>query len=217
MMIPPYNLRYFRVAVKYGGAAKIDIHDIAGILQTLGYSLLQPLPPRIFKASFGGSGPLAVKGNITVDVNTEKCVVGVSSPDPSICLVEFERIDAKLKERFEILRVVDFYELLVELEVELTNKLPLQCMQELIGENKVLEILSKALNEKLKPFGFRAIKADALPNEPEWIEIELVPNIQRVTSALLISIVYRSREFEKVRGAADKLNPLIEGLKDLDK
>lgn len=77
-----YSIRYFRIVASFLGIARMDLHEVAEILRILGCTIISPLPPKGFKVSIDDSGPVASKGNIVVDVNSDRMVIGVSAPEP---------------------------------------------------------------------------------------------------------------------------------------
>jgi len=89
-----YSVRFFRIAARFLGVARIDLHEVAEVLRGLGYTITAPLPPKGFKVSIGGSGPIASKGNVVVDVNSDRMVIGVSSPEPEGCGLVIDRDEA---------------------------------------------------------------------------------------------------------------------------
>ena len=192
-----YRVKYFRVAVRYLGATKIDVHEVVELLKQFGYTLITRLPPRSFKAKFGGRGPLAAKGDLVIDVDTDRLILGVSSPKPEECVNEFVVLEEAVRSSFEALKEAYFYELLAELEVR-SPVTPFEFMKKLSDGNVVAERLSKALGEPLFTFGYRLVKEGTSPEESEWVDIEVMPSLDRPRSSIYLSMIYRSRNREKV-------------------
>ncbi|MHA1595071.1 MAG: hypothetical protein ACTSXX_10075 [Candidatus Baldrarchaeia archaeon] len=212
-----FTIRYFRIAVKFIGAAKIDLHELTGVLRNLGYTITTQLPPRGFKVSVGGSGPIAAKGNVIVDVNTDRLIVGVSSPEPEECIDEFVTVEEAIRSSFDTLKEINFYELLAEVEIKSNNIKPIEFMQKISKENIVAEKISDALKEPLFVLGYRLAKKDTSPEESEWIDIEIMPYLIRPHSSLYVSMVYRSRNREKILEKSKKLKTIVDAINDLMK
>lgn len=204
-----YAIKFFRIAARFLGVGRIDLYEIAEILRNLGYTITVRLPPKGFKVSIGGSGPVAVKGNIIIDINSDKMIIGVSSPDPESCINEFITIEKAVASSIEILKEAYFYELLAEIEVK-TDMDPMNLLRKISPNNIVVQELSRALGEPLYVFGYRLTREGASPEEREWIDVEIVPNLgKRPHSSLYIAFVYRSKELEKVIEIGKKLESLI--------
>lgn len=209
-----YSIRSFRIAARFLGIARIDLHEVAEILRGLGYTITAPLPPRGFKVSIGGSGPIALKGNVVVDVNSDSMIIGVSAPEPEECISEFIAIEKAITSRIEALKEVYFYELLAEIEVRSDVK-PMELMKRVSNRNALVEELSKVLEEPLFVFGYRLAREGTSPEENEWVDIEVIPSSARPRSSLYIAIVYRSREREKILKKGRSIKNLINAVRKL--
>jgi len=126
-----YKVKFFRIAVRFLGATRIDLYELVDLFRGLGYTITARLPPKSFKVSVGGSGPVAIKGNVTIDVNTDRLIVGVSSPEPEECINEFVIMEKAVTSRFNSLKKPYFYELLTELEIESSGIEPMKFLQRL--------------------------------------------------------------------------------------
>lgn len=209
-----YSIKYFRIAARSLSIARMDLHEVAEVLRGLGYTITAPLPPKGFKVSIGGSGPIASKGNVVVDVNSDRMVIGVLAPEPEECISEFVIIEKAITSRIEALKEVYFYELLAEIEVKSDVK-PVEFMKKVSSSNIIMEELSKALGEPLFVFGYRLAREGTSPEESEWVDIEVIPSLARPHSSLYIAIVYRSREREKVLEKGRNIRNLANALRKL--
>ena len=212
-----YKVKFFRIAVRFLGATRIDLYELVDLFRGLGYTIIAQLPPKGFKVSVGGSGPVAIKGNVTIDVNTDRLIVGVSSPKPEECINEFAIMEKAVTSRFNSLKKPYFYELLTELEIESNGVEPMKFLQRLSRENVIVKKLSSALGEPLFIFGYRLAKENSSPEDTEWVDIEIIPYLIRPHSSIYVSIVYRSSERERVLEKGKKLNAIIDAISDLMK
>jgi len=210
-----YKVRFFRIAARFLGATRIDLYELVDLFKGLGYTITARLLPKGFKVSVGGSGPVAIKGNIVIDVNTDKLIIGVSSPEPEECINEFMMVERAITSRFDSLKKPYFYELLTELEIESNGIEPMKFLQKLSGENIIVKKLSNALEEPLFIFGYRLARENSSPEDTEWVDIEITPYLIRPHSSIYVSIVYRSSEKEKVLEKGKKLKTIINVISDL--
>ncbi|RLF08450.1 MAG: hypothetical protein DRJ69_06255 [Thermoprotei archaeon] len=209
-----YSIKYFRIAARFLGVARMDLHEIAEILRSLGYTTIAPLPPKGFKVSMSGSGSIASKGNVNVDVNSDRMVIGVSSPELEGCISEFVMVEKAITSRIEALKDVYFYELLAEVEVK-SDVEPMEFMKNISSRNAIVEELSRALGEPLFVFGYRLAREGSSPEESEWVDVEVLPSLARPHSSLYIAIVYRSREREKVLEKGRNIRNLVNAVRKL--
>ncbi len=209
-----YSIKFFRIAARFLGVVRIDLHEVARILRSLGYTITSPLPPRGFKLSISGSGPIASKGNVVVDINSDKMVIGVSSPELNECIKEFILIEKAITSNIEALREVYFYELLAEIEIK-SDVEPLEFLKRVSSRNIIVEELSKAFGEPLFIFGYRLTREGASPEESEWVDIEVLPSLIRPHSSIYVAIVYRSKDREKVLEKGRNIEDLMHIIRKL--
>jgi len=210
-----FAVKFFRIAVRFLGATRIDLYELIGLLRSLGYAITVQLPPRGFKTSVGGSGPVATKGDVVVDVNSDRLIVGVASPEPEECINEFIMVERAITSSFDTLKEVHFYELLAELEIKSGDVEPMEFLQRISKGSIITEKISSALGERLFIFGYRLAKEGTSPEDREWIDIEIIPFLIRPHSSLHVSVVYRSRDKEKVLEIGKRLRALVDAISDL--
>jgi len=211
-----YTVKFFRIAVKFLGATRIDLYELADVFRRLGYTMIARLPFRSFKKIIGGSGPIAIKENIIVDVNSERLIVGVSSIKFRECIDEFIMLEKAIISNFDTLREVHFYELLAEVEVKSKNVNPIKFLQRISKNNIVAKKFSNFLDEPLFIFGYKLARENTSPENYEWIDIEITPYLTtRPRSSIHISMVYRSKNREKVLSKGRNLEALVNALDEL--
>ena len=212
-----YKVKFFRIAVRYLSVAKIDLYELIDLFRSLGYTITAQLPPKGFRLSVSGSGPVAVKGNITIDVNTDKLIIGVSSPEPEECINEFVMIEKAVISSFDSLRKAHFYELLMELEIKSNGINPMEFLQRVSKGNIIADKVSSALKEQLFVFSYRLAKVGTSPEDSEWIDFEIMPYLIRPRSSIYVSVVYRSRNREKVLEKSRSLTVIVNAINELMK
>ena len=209
------TIRFFRIAVRFSGIARLDLYEVVHLLRGLGYNISAQLPPRSFKSMAGGSGPIAFKGDLFVDVNTDTLTLGLSSSDPEKCINEFIALEKEFAKTFEVLKDPQFYEVLVELEIK-TEKIDLlSFLQKIAGKNPLVESISNALGEEMSIFGYRLSRKGSSLGDLEWIDVEIRPHPMRPKSSLYVSMVYRSHSRENAVRASRSIKAIVEAISDL--
>lgn len=206
----------FRLAGKYNFIVyPIDQAVLRKVLSSQNYQLtIQDT------AILSINGIIGKKDGITVDVQTEGQVVGVSTTNPTTVLSTFEELEGALSE--EIGERLDskarFYEAIIQFQVK-TSKNPMHVMAQLEKNYPYCEQISKIIGEKVAPLSIRFSPANRSIESEDWFDFRIEPMPNKATSSYLILLIFRSGERQKVieeiknsrKIASDSLN-LIEGV-----
>jgi hypothetical protein len=149
---------------------------------------------------FSFTGPIARKGDVILDVNDERGILGVASPLPASAIQGFNEvlqlIKANLKVDPEIM--AGFYELIGQCEVE--SKInPITKFGQISEKIKIMEEFSKVIGKDASLFSLRLVPKGEIPNQAEWFDITIEPHLVHPTSIYNISVVYRSLDKSKVQ------------------
>ena len=66
------------------------------ILGEPGYEAAGRFPQPLFRRTAGGTGPIALKQGVTVDVDTNRHILGISSLDTEKLISEFKTVEKAL-------------------------------------------------------------------------------------------------------------------------
>ena len=209
------QLKFFRISCRYSNVIRQDLYELVEVLGKMGYEFLTKLPMRRFKFGVGGSGPIARKGDVIVDVNTDAHIIGVSSLDVESVVREFASVeDAVRSELMLDLRPL-FYEVLVEAEV-VSGSNPLEVISKVGDKFGLIGRLTEMSGMRLGLFGVRLCESGRDPDGVEWLDVEVNPFVSRAGKAYYVSIVYRRPAREDVLTFARKvltfINSLISGI-----
>lgn len=192
------RIKFFRIAIRFLGITRLNLYEIVEMLSELGYTITTRIPPRGFKVRAGGSGPIAQKNGIIVDIDTDRLILGVSALEPEMVLKEISTLEEMFIDKFESLKEIYFYEILAEIEIETPQVDVLDFMSKTCGENTFISEISNVLDEKLCLFGYRLRSENTSPESTEWTDVEIIPNIAKPHKSLHIAIVYRTREKSRI-------------------
>jgi len=184
---------------------------LVAVLGKMGYEPLIRLPPRGFKLGASGSGPIARKGDVIVDVNTAAHVIGVSSLDIESALKEFTGIEGAMRDELMLDLRPLFYEVLVEAEV-VSGSNPLEVMSKVGNKFDLINKLIEKSGVKLDLFGVRLCESGRDPDGVEWLDVEVNPFVSRAGKAYYVSIVYRRPNREDVLRFAKNVPTFINSL-----
>lgn len=165
----------------------------------MGYAIvpqvLQALPgPGMVEIAYmSGSGPIAKKGNLIIDVNSDKGVIGVGGPSIPDAELAFNEIEKAVCDNFNVNPSVDvrFYEVLARLDYEEEGNNVLKNMKK-IGNKALLTRLGDIIGKEPILYGIRLVPEGMVPNQEEWFDIIVQPHIYKPNRVYQISITYRS-------------------------
>jgi len=191
------RLKYFRIAGRYLNLFLFDPLDFLNALSKKGYMPLAKLSSKPFKGKIGVAGPIAKKSSIIVDINTEKGIIGLLSPDISMVLEEFNEIEKVIEEDLMINLRPYFYEVLVEIEI-FSEDDPLRIFKNISRNIELIRKISDILNHDSQVFGIRICSANSVPDSPNWFDIEIIPAIEKPSKAYHVYIVFRNTDKNKI-------------------
>jgi len=177
----------------------IDGRTLAEALERAGFTVpkILPAPPR---ARIGFSGEMGRKGDLVLDGNSETQVLGVTAKSYESAMNGF----AELKEAVSTCSGVDldqegrFYEIIVEFEIN-SAKSPLGSVEQVFRENQLLKNAGSILGEDVSLFTVRLVSKGKVPNQEEWLDVTLEPDILMPTKKYLVSVIFRSKDKSKVQ------------------
>lgn len=194
----------------------IDVRLFLNILPEEGYILEED----VFKIRrrFGGqitiSGDIARKGDFRLAINSEKGFIGVDGPEPLSVVEEISTLTKVLEDRLQIdlESTASFYEFLADGSLK-TTKPPLETFLQASEAFLPMAKISKAFGENVSFYGLRLASAGQEPNQPDFLDIRIEPNIVHTRNFYSFSATYRMSEFDKVaefaKGFSSKLTDII--------
>ncbi|RLF01797.1 MAG: hypothetical protein DRK00_10855, partial [Thermoprotei archaeon] len=100
-----------------------------------------------------------------------------------------------------------FYELLAEAEVRV-EEADFYRLISRAGEPPPVAAISEILGVDACLLGLRVGMREARPEDEEWLDVEVLPSFSRPDDVLYISIVYRSRDRDRVLRAVERVEKL---------
>lgn len=196
-----FNILRFRISLRLNDILfPIDIRELTKALAEAGYIISQPQLPGVgarVRVTFGGE--LARKENVLIDGESERGVLGVVSKSPEDAFAAFNELISILSENFEI--NVDkrsrFFEILAEIKCA-PKKAPVESLGNTFGANQTLKNIGNILGQNVSLFGFRIVPEGKVPNQEEWMDITIEPDILRPSSVMNISVIFRSKRRDVV-------------------
>lgn len=198
----------FRLSIRMTSVLPpIDTVEFIELLIRNGYTHTAPPPPSRHQRGvrFTFTGPIAQKGDIVIDVNDDRGVIGVSSPSPTSTVQGFNEVLrlAKTNLKVDPESMAAFYEFIGQCEVE-TRLNPLETIGQISEKVKAIEEFSKVIGEDTSLFSLRLAPKGEIPNQTEWFDITIEPHLIHTTSIYTISVVYRSKDKSKVQKFVDE-------------
>jgi len=188
-----------------------DVTRFVQVLPESGYvvrdELVGPVP---FGARVRVTGSVAHKGEIVLAINMDRNSVGIDAIDVDTLVSEMDALEDLLLDRlgFDSQKSAFFYELLAEAEVS-TDRSPAEVLGSKFIQQGIFRSLSTAIGEPTTNFGFRLVPTNANPNQPEWHDIRIQPDVARATTHYYLATVFRSAERSKVMDFASRLTGIL--------
>jgi hypothetical protein len=181
-------------------------------LGEMGYAFPEPpQPPLGARVDLGGV--LGRKGGVSVNLDVDKMIVGVNASDPESLVGEFEGVEGLIEQKLDIKSqdIAKFYEVLAGAVVDSGNP-PLEAFARASSEMPVLGRLSPILGSPLAPFGIRVSAPGQEPNQVDWFEVNICPDIQSGSRAYSVEVVFRRGARGDVVTFARSISEKIESL-----
>jgi hypothetical protein len=190
----------------------IDYADLMDSLVKRGYKpqQAQPSPTPFGIIRIEPVGPIARKDNNAIIFDPDRQVVGVSGGSVKEVIQTFNDLEQIISEglQIDISSFVRFYETLAEYQL-FTDRNPRQVLESIPGLNDLSSKISSVIGVDVSTFGFRMGSKGMDPNQEEWMDIRVEPVVTKADKAYYLSVVYRSRDKEKVKGFLSSLEDIL--------
>jgi len=201
-----FSIRMSYVLPPFDTAELIDVLAKAGYIR-----MAPPTPPgRSQGVRFSFTGLIARKGEVIIDVNDERGVLGAASSSPALTIDGFNEVLQLIKNNLKAdpESTASFFELIGHLEVE-TQVNPLEKIGQISEKVKLFEEFSKTIGEDVSIYSLRLTPKGQIPDQTEWFDITVEPSLMHTKSAYSISVVYRSKDKTKVQKFIQEFVPTI--------
>jgi len=186
----------------------VDAREFADALSKNGYSIPPGIPYAGAKARIKFAGPIAQKPEIVVDGNSDRGIIGVTAKSYESAIAAFNELRLILKDELNIDldKRSRFFELIAEFKCYSDND-PLKSINKKFERNRTLRDMNEILEHNVSLFGLRLTSQGVVPNQEEWLDISIEPDIINPNSIYSISIIFRSSQRVVVEEFGKKLIP----------
>jgi len=217
------NIREARVelSVRYSGVLfPFRIESLAETLPHLGFVVGGEIQSR-FPARLIVSGVIASKGDLSVQINTERQYWGLIGHEHEAVTTEFQAVEDLIEGKlgFPSRKNAMFYETQAQFFLDASpGKRPIAEIQRHLGSLTSFGQWGSLLGRPVAHFGLRLVPTDALPNSPNWFDLRIEPEVLQPEFVYVVHLIFRDASREDVlalarRGAsfAEDAVKLIEG------
>jgi hypothetical protein len=199
----------------------LDGFKLLEALQRAGYMPL--IPPQHRPLAHGVNlrfeGLIARKGENVVDGNTDRGVLGVEGPSFESVVKCFEELRNLVNEDlgFDIEEVALFYEVIAQFSIEtLIN--PLETIRKAYGDSGLITTISNIIGQETSLFSFRFVPRGRTPNQVEWFDIIIEPDLIKPTNIYTVYAIYRSADRSKINKIGNELvSKLLRFIDEIEK
>lgn len=178
-----------------------------GAIEKIGFVPIQKIPPPPAQRGvrFAIGGEVAVKGNIYLSMVDEKQVLSLRGVDPNALAVELNNIENLILEEFafDSEKNAFFYEFLGNLTYKASDD-PINSFKNISEKFAFLEKLARISGRKLGLFGLRLVDPSAIPNQIDWYEFNIEPDLNHSRQWYSINTVFRNGKKSEVESFCKK-------------
>lgn len=157
------------------------------------------------------SGHIATKDDCKVIIDDHRKILAVVGKLPSKVREVFLEVGEIVEKDFGIKSSdIDYIELVSEAIVT-DDKKPINVIQPLFEELKIVKKFDKILEEETALFEIRITPKDKSPNSKNWFDVRIIPSIIN-PNVFDVRVIYRDENIEKVKKFASKIQQKIEDL-----
>jgi len=175
----------------------LDLDEVFDGIQTVGYAVTldnESIPSRS-DARIDVTGPIGKKGEATFDINMDRAIFGVSTPEPRLTIEEFQSVEGSLNSLLDMSNSVWFYEAILNGGIK-TKEATAEILEGFGARLQIFEQLGEIWGEPVTNFGLRLSPPGRIANQEEFFDVKIVPNLRR-GDEFGLDAVYRSAEKTK--------------------
>lgn len=177
----------------------IDGRELADALARVGYRIQPGIPPVRARAKVSFAGPIAQKNGIIIDGNSNRGVLGVTAKSYDSAVIAYDELRTTINDelKIDIDQRSRFFEIIVEYKFN-SDKNPLASISKAFDKNRVLKDASNIFGHKTTMYSLRLVSEGKVPNQEEWLDVTIEPDLNKPDSTYNITVIFRSSQKEKV-------------------
>lgn len=178
-----------------------DIVELVERLAKAGYQITIPRPPKIpgKNVRLGATGKIAQKGDVEIDINDDRGILGAASSSPASSIEGLNEVLQLINTNLnvDLYEVAAFYELIGHFDIE-SDQNPLEKIEQISQKGTHIKQFNDILNEDVSDYTLRLVPRGRIPNQTEWFDITIQPNVIKPFSSYTVTVVYRSKDRSRV-------------------
>jgi len=183
----------------------IDGRELVDALQKEGYTIVGQVPPARARSIIHFRGELARKNGIAIDGVSETGVLGVTAQSFEAAIKGYDELASIARDlRVDIDERSRFFEIIAEYEIE-SPKNPLESISRSFSDHRIATDLGDIFGQKTAMYSLRLVTAGRIPNQEEWLDVTIEPNLIKPTSTFSVSVVFRSKDKQQVLNFGETL------------
>jgi len=193
----------------------IDARELADALTEAGYATPPQIPPAKARMRIGFGGEIARKNGTVIDGNSDRGVLGVTAKSYDSASKCYDELKAIINDNLKI-NIEErsrFFEIIAEYKFE-SVKNPLESISKEFSETRILKDISDIFEHKTSMYSLRLASEGKIPNQEEWLDITIEPDIIKPDSIYNITVIFRSRQKTKVENFGKELEARLQKVID---
>jgi len=201
----------FRISIRLESLFfPIDGRDLIEAVRKIGYQVAQTASPPEARGRVGFTGQFAQKGSIKLDTNFDRGVLGVAADTPDLAIRAFDELVTFIRNEFRIdlEKESRFHEIIAEIKFD-SDENPLKSVAHIFERNPFVSKVGKILKQDVTLFTLRFVTKDKVPNQEEWLDVTIEPDLVIPQQKYAISVVFRSKDKSVVKSFGENLKSNI--------
>ena len=173
----------------------VDGSELAEALTHIGYSVQPKLPPAKARMRVSFAGEIARKNGTTIDGNSDRGILGVTAKSYDSAMATYDELRAIINNelKIDIEKRSRFFEIIAEYKFD-SIKNPLKSICKTFGKTRPLKEISDILGHKTSMYSIRLVSEGKIPNQEEWLDITIDPDVIKPDSTYNIVVIFRSSQ-----------------------
>lgn len=186
----------------------IDGRDLIEVVKKIGYQATPPPTPmpRGARVRLGLTGDFAKKEGITLDVNSDRGILGASADTSDLAIKAFDEFSALILDEFgiDLEKESRFYEIIAEVKFD-SDENPLKSIADIFEGSPLVSKVGEILKHDVSLYTLRFVTKDKVPNQEEWLDITIEPDLLMPHQKYAVSVVFRSKDKSIVKSFGENL------------
>lgn len=216
-MAEQVTYRQIQLSARYSSVLfPFDTIQFLRLLENNSFLLIEQLAEIPIGGRLEVGGIIARKGSASINIDTNKMVLGVAGATTVEVADELDRLESLLQKEFGFDGATRsmFYEFIVNCSLKGRGNM-VETMGLHFAETPMLKKLSGLIGKDVSVFAARLGAKGISPNDPNWFDFQIEPMVAAPSDHYQIRVVYRNAHRGDVFSFVRKFDASLRGLREI--